>query len=201
VQEITPDLAEGLHLPRSWGVIISDVMPDGPAAAAGLKVQDIVLTADGRPIQTLPALTAALYLHRLDEVLKLEVSRGKEKLTLLIPAIEHRDQMDLLADATDPEKSLVPRLGILAVDLTDQLRSKIGTLRIPSGVLVLGRAADLIIPDIGVQTGDIIHTLNTTPIDSVDSLRDAVKPLKTNDPVVLQVERDGGLLYLAFEME
>jgi len=47
VQEITPDLAEGLHLPRSWGVIISDVMPDGPAAAAGLKVQDIVLTADG----------------------------------------------------------------------------------------------------------------------------------------------------------
>jgi serine protease Do len=77
----------------------------------------------------------------------------------------------------------------------------IGTLRIPSGVVVVGRAADLTIPDTGVQTGDIIHSVNTTPIDSVDSLRAAVRPLRTNDPVVLQVERDGGLLYLAFEME
>jgi serine protease Do len=137
----------------------------------------------------------------LDEVLKLEVLRGKDKLTLEIPAIEHRDQMDQLQDATDPEKSLVPRLGILAIDLNDQLRSMVGTLRIPSGVVVVGRAADLTIPDTGVQTGDIIHSLNTRPIDSVESLRAAVRPLKTNDAVVLQVERDGGLLYLAFEME
>jgi serine protease Do len=200
-QAITPDLAEGLHLSQSWGVIISDVKPDGPAAAAGLKVQDIILTADGRRIQTLPALTAAMYLHRLDEVLKVEVLRGKEKLTLEIPAIEHRDPMDQVLDTTDPEKSLIPRLGILALDLSDQLRAMIGTLRIPSGVVVVGRAADLTIPDTGVQTGDIIHSVNTTPIDSVDSLRAAVRPLRTNDPVVLQVERDGGLLYLAFEME
>ncbi len=200
-QAITPDLAEGLHLAQSWGVIVSDVKPGGPAAAAGLKVQDVVLTADGRSIQTLPALTAALYLHRLDEVLKLEILRGKEKLTLEIPAIEQRDQMDQLQDATDPEKSLVPHLGILAIDLNDQLRSMVGTLRIPSGVVVVGRAADLTIPDTGLQTGDIIHSLNTTRIDSVDSLRAAVGPLKTNDAVVLQVERDGGLLYLTFEME
>jgi serine protease Do len=200
-QAITPDLAEGLHLSRSWGVVVSDVKPDGPAAAAGLKVQDIVLTADGRSIQTLPALSAAMYLHPLDEVLKVEVLRGSQKLTLEIPAIEHRDQMEQLQDATDPVRTLVPRLGILAVDLSDQLRSMVGTLRIPSGVVVLGRAADLTIPDTGVQTGDIIHSLNTTPIDSVESLRAAVKPLKTNDAVVLQVERDGGLLYLAFEMD
>jgi S1-C subfamily serine protease len=166
-----------------------------------LKVQDIILTADGRRIQTLPALTAAMYLHRLDEVLKVEVLRGKEKLTLEIPAIEHRDVMDQVLDTTDPEKSLIPRLGILALDLSDQLRAMIGTLRIPSGVVVVGRAADLTIPDTGVQTGDIIHSVNTTAIDSVDSLSAAVRPLRTNDPVVLQVERDGGLLYLAFEME
>src|SRR4029077_1304261 len=122
-QAITPDLAEGLHLSQSWGVIVSDVKPDGPAATAGLKVQDIILTADGRRIQTLPALTAAMYLHRLDEVLNVEVLRGKEKLTLEIPAIEHRDPMDQVLDTTDPEKSLIPRLGILGLDLSDQLRA------------------------------------------------------------------------------
>ncbi|HTC55744.1 MAG TPA: trypsin-like peptidase domain-containing protein [Candidatus Sulfotelmatobacter sp.] len=200
-QEITPTLADGLQLAQHWGVIIADVKPDGPAAAAGLQVQDIVLTADDRRIETLPQLSSALYLHRLDQVLKLEILRGDQKKTLFIPAIEHRDQMDQLFDAADPEKNLVPRLGILAIDLTDDLRAKIGTLRIPSGVVVLGRAADLIMPDTGLQTGDVIHALNTTPITSMDALRAAVLALKTGDPVVLQVERSDGLTYLSFEME
>jgi serine protease Do len=200
-QEITPTLADGLQLSQHWGVIVADVKPGGPAAAAGLQIQDIVLRADDRRIETLPQLSSALYLHRLDEVLKLEILRGDQKKTLYVPAIEHRDQMDQLFDAADPEKSLVPRLGILAVDLTDELRNQIGTLRIPSGVIVLGRAADLILPDTGLQTGDIIHALNTTPITSMDALRTAVLALKTGDPVAIQVERSDGLTYLSFELE
>jgi serine protease Do len=200
-QEITPTLADGLQLAQRWGVIIADVKPDGPAAAAGLKVQDIVLTADDRRIETLPQLSSALYLHRLDQVLKLEILRGDQKKVLYVPAIEHRDQMDQLFDAADPEKNLVPRLGILAIDLTDDLRSQVGSLRIPSGVIVLGRAADLILPDTGLQTGDVIHALNTTPITSMDALRAAVLALKAGDPVVIQVERSDGLTYLSFEMD
>src|ERR1022692_5005871 len=103
-QEITPTLADGLHLAQRWGVIIADIKPDGPAATAGLRVQDIVLTADDRRIETLPGLSSALYLHRLDQVLKLEILRGEEKKTLYVPAIEHRDQMDQLFDSADPEK-------------------------------------------------------------------------------------------------
>jgi len=200
-QEVTPTMADGLKLSQRWGVIIADVKPDGPAATAGLQVQDIVLTADDRRIETLPALSSALYLHRLDEVLKLEILRGKERKTLFVPAIEQRDPMDQLFDTADAEKSLVPRLGILAVDLTANLRNQIGTLRIPSGVIVLGRAADLITPETGLQTGDVIHSLNTTSITSMDELRGAVQTLKTGDAVVLQVERSDGLTYLSFEME
>jgi len=200
-QEITPTLADGLQLAQHWGVIVADVKPDGPAAAAGLQVQDIVLTADDRRIETLPQLSSALYLHRLDQVLKLEILRGDQKKTLYVPAIEHRDQMDLLFDAADPEKNLIPRIGILATDLTSELSAKIGPLRISSGVVVLGRAADFITPDTGLQTGDVIHALNTTPITSMDTLRAAVLSLKSGDPAVLQVERSDGLSYLSFEME
>jgi serine protease Do len=200
-QEITPTLAEGLHLPRRWGVMVADVKPDGPAAAAGLKIQDIVLLADDRRIETLPSLTSALYLHRVDQVLKLEILRGGEKKILYVPAIEHHDQIDQLLDAVNPENSLVSRLGILGVDLTPELRGQLGSLRLPSGVIVVGRAADLILPDTGLQAGDLIHQLNTTSIDSMETLRAAVRDLKTGDPVVLQVERDGGLMYLSFEME
>ena len=200
-QEVTPTLADGLHLSQHWGVIIADVKPDGPAATAGLQVQDIVLTADDRRIETLPGLSSALYLHRLDQVLKLEILRGDEKKILYVPAIEQRDPMDQLFDAADPEKSLVPRLGVLAVDITGDLRNQIGTLRIASGVIVLGRAADLITPDTGLQTGDVIHALNTTDVTSMNELRAAVLKLKTGDSVVLQVERSDGLTYLSFEME
>jgi serine protease Do len=200
-QEITPTLAEGLQLPQRWGVVVVDVKPDGPAAAAGLQIQDIILTADDRRIETLPSLTAALYLHRLDEVVKLNILRGKERKTLYIPAIEHHDQMDQLLDAVNRENSLIARLGILAIDLNGGLRSQLGAVRIPSGIVVVGRAADLLMADTGLQTGDIIHRLNTTPIDSMDTLRTALASLKTGDPVVLQVERDGGLMYVSFEIE
>lgn len=200
-QEITPTLADGLHLSQHWGVIIADVKPDGPAGTAGLRVQDIVLTADDRRIETLPALSSALYLHRLDQVLKLEILRGDQRKILYVPAIEQRDPMDQLFDAADPEKSLISRLGILVTDISDDLRNQIGTLRIASGVIVLGRAADLITPETGLQTGDVIHSLNITPITSMDELRAAVQHLKVGDPVVLQVERSDGFTYLSFEME
>jgi len=200
-QEIIPTLAEALHLAQPWGVIVSDVVPDGPAFAAGLQINDIILAADDRRIETLPSLSAALYLHRLDQVVKLEVLRGDEKKTLLIPAIEHHDQMDQLLDAVNPENSLIPRLGVLAVDLPADLKARLGSLRLPSGVVVVGRAADLIMPDTGLEAGDIIHQLNATPVDSMDTLRSAVNKLKTGDPVALQIERDSGLMYVSFEIE
>jgi serine protease Do len=200
-QEINQTLADGLQLPQHWGVIVADVIPNGPAAAAGLQIQDIVLRADDRRIETLPQLSSALYLHRLDQVLELEILRGGQKKVLYIPAIEHRDHMDQLFDAANADKDLIPRLGILAIDLTGDLRNQLGSLRIPSGVVVLGRAVDLITPDTGLQTGDVVHALNTTHITSMDELRAAVQNLKAGDPVVIQVERSDGLTYLNFEME
>jgi serine protease Do len=200
-QEITPDIAEGLHLSQRWGVIVADVTPKGPAETAGLQIQDIVLRADDRRIETLPQLSAALYLHRIDKVLKLDILRGEERKTIYVPAIEQRDPMDQLFDAADPEKSLIAKLGILGIDLDSNLRSEFSSLRITSGVVVLGRAADLITPETGLETGDVIHSLNTIPITSMADLREAVSVLKSGAPVVLQVERSDGFTYLSFEME
>jgi serine protease Do len=200
-QNITPTLAEGLGLSQSYGVIISDLVPGGPAEAAGLKIGDIVVSADGRRIDTLPALTGAMYLHPLDQVMKLVVLRAGVRQTLEVPVIEHRDTMDKLMDNVDPDASLVRRLGVLAVDLTADLRSVVGELRIPSGVVVIARAADLLGPDTGLKTGDVIHSVNTKPIDSVTALRAALRDIKSGAAVVLQVERSDGFTWLAFEME
>ena len=200
-QTITEDLAKGLKLARSWGVVIDDVTPGGPADAGGLKIGDIVLRADGRLIGTLPAFTAALYLHPLDESLKLEVLRGKQQKTLYIAALEMTDPMDALPDLANTRENLVSRLGVLALDLNDELRSVVGPLRNPSGIVVVARVQDFMSSASGLQTGDIIHSLNQAPIDSLSSLRAALEQIKSHDSVVLQIERGGGYQWLAFEME
>ncbi|MGA8538882.1 MAG: trypsin-like peptidase domain-containing protein [Terriglobales bacterium] len=200
-QTITEDLAKGLGLAQNWGVVIDDVIPGGPADAGGLKIGDIVVRADGRLIGTLPAFTAALYLHPLDESLKLEILRGNERKTLFIAALEMKDAMDALPDLANSHDNLVARLGILALDLNDDLRTTLGPLRNPSGVVVVARVADFLSASSGLETGDVIHSVNQTPIDSLSSLRATLRQFKPRDPVAIQVERSGGLQWLAFEME
>jgi S1-C subfamily serine protease len=84
--------------------------------------------------------------------------------------------------------------------MNSDLQSKLNP-RIPSGVIVLGQAVDLILPETGLQAGDVIHQLNLISIENMDTLRSGIAKLKAGDPVVLQIERDGGLMYLSFEMD
>ena len=160
-----------------------------------------MLSADDRVIDTLPALTAAMYLHPLDEVMKLVVLRGTERKNLEVPVIEQHDSMDKLLDAVDPDKSLVQKLGVLAVDLSPELQKALGDLRISSGVVVIARTAQFLGPETGLKSGDVIHSVNKAPIDSLESLRASLNSLKPGQPVVLQIERDGGLQWLAFDLE
>jgi S1-C subfamily serine protease len=53
----------------------------------------------------------------------------------------------------------------------------------------------------GLSPGDVIHSINTTAVNNMDDLRNAVRPLKFGDAVVLQIERDSKLEYVAFEFE
>jgi S1-C subfamily serine protease len=66
------------------GVIIADLVPLGPAAAVGLRLQDIIESVDDRQVVGLPGLAAALYLHPADEDLKLEVLRGRRRISVVV---------------------------------------------------------------------------------------------------------------------
>ncbi len=60
IQSITPALATGLHLPQSYGVIISDTSPGGPADKAGIKPGDVLISVDGQPAENVPTVSACL---------------------------------------------------------------------------------------------------------------------------------------------
>lgn len=200
-QTVTPTMAEGLGLAQNWGVVITDVIPQGPADAAGLKPEDVIVAVDGRPMLGLPGFAAALYLHPPDQVLKIDVQRGTQKLSFDVPAILARDRMDQLADLADPTKSHIGPLGIIGLSLNDELRFLLPDFRMGTGVIVLGQAPGFNSVQTGLRAGDVIHLLNRTPIESVDQLRSAVAKLKPGDAAVLGIERQGQFQYLAFEME
>jgi serine protease Do len=200
VQEITPTLAAGLGLAQNWGVFVSDVEPDGPADAAGLVGQDVIVAIDSHPILGLPGLTASLYLHPPADNLNVVVLRGSQRIALNIPAIEHRDEMDQLAGLVNPNNR-ISGLGVFAVDFTPELRSVSPDVRFASGVVVVALSPGPDTQSRSIHAGDIIHALNNVPVKSVEQLRSALHRLKPGDPVVLQIERQGKLHYVAFDME
>jgi len=201
LQDITPDLAAGLSLTRQRGVIVSDVDPDGPAHKSGLQIQDIVLSLDGRAIGSVPLAEMIISTRPAGAIVQAEVLRGDKKVTLGIPVTEEKNDVDQLADLVNPEKSLISKLGFFAVEIDDKLAQQLDELREPSGVIVAAMAADLLGLEADLQTGDVIHALNGKHIESIAALRAALKAMPAGAPGVLQIEREGKLMYVTFEMD
>jgi serine protease Do len=198
-QEITPTLAEGLGLSQDWGVIISDVTSGGPAAAGGLRPGDVVHSVDGHPVTALPDLATALYLHSPKKSVLIDVLRGSGKVSLIIPAQQDDDKPNDLADLIDPEK-LIGRLGVFVRDFNDIVPSVLrNSVRIASGVVVVAQSPELNSYTSNLRAGDILHTFNGTPIESVQQLRSQLQGTKNGHAVVLQIERAGKLQYIAFD--
>jgi serine protease Do len=200
-QNITPTLAAGLGLARSWGAIVSDIAAGGAAEAAGLQVNDIVLAVDGRPILGLPDVIMALYIHPPDQVSKIDVLRGVTPMSFYVSVKVYHENIGDLADIPGLQKSLVRRLNIFVTDLDGELRPLLQGTRSDSGVLVVAQIGGSNALDTGLETGDIIRAVDRTALQTTSQFETLVHNLRSGDPVVLQVERKGKFQYLAFEME
>ena len=198
VQTITPELAAALRLKRDFGVIISDISPGGPADTAGIKIQDVVLSVDGVAISSLPQFAQSLYLHKTGDHAAIDILRGADRLKINVGLAERPHKEDSLVDLADPIKNLVRPLDILGVELTLELARELPDLRIPTGVIVAARTLGARTGEIPLQTGDVIHGLNATPITTLDGLRTALAAMKPGDPVALQIERHEQIFYVSF---
>ncbi len=200
-QTISPDLAAGLKLPQDWGVIISDVVPGGPAEKAGMKAKDIVLSIDGRPIDSVPKYSIWLYLHRRGQQLQMQVLRGKETVSLSLLPVDVPNGVERLSDLIDPQKSLVAPLGVFLLDLTPAIAGSLPDLRSSAGVVVAARVDYEPIISADLSVGDVIRTINGQAVKTVDGFRSQLSQFKPAEPVVLEVERAGVYQFVSFEIE
>jgi len=198
---ITPELVEGLHLPTNQGVLLEDVVPDSSADKAGLKVGDIVVSIGGKPVADVRHFAVDLYTFRIGEKAEIGVLRNGKVQTTSVTVMERSDDPERFADLVTGPNNLVPRLGIVAVNINDELRDAIGDLRIPGGVLVAARTPSSTLLGEGPEPGDVIHAMNGTPVRDLQQLRQELHKTKAGDAIVLQVEHDGLLSYLVLETE
>lgn len=200
VQAITPELAAGLKLNSDSGVIVSDVVPGSPAETAGLKVQDVLKSIDGYPVDNLPAVGTRLFMRSGGDQIKIAVLRGSNKLSFTVPVVELPNDLDSLATVVQSNQSPVNQLGVVVVDIDSAVAKKLPTLRIESGVLVAARAINSNV-DVALEAGDVIHTMNGALVKTGEELRGALNRTNANNPVVLQIERSGKLMFIAFKLD
>jgi S1-C subfamily serine protease len=79
---VTEQIAQAEHLPVSSGDWITDVDRDCPAQKAGLRLGDVVLTIDGRPVTDEESLTSALLGLSVGNSMSLGVRRGAQTLVV-----------------------------------------------------------------------------------------------------------------------
>jgi serine protease Do len=195
-QTITPAMATALRLPQNWGVVVGDVYPGGPADKAGLQTGDVVLSVNGKVVENGRQFDVTLYRQPLGQPVALDVRRGLQHQTIRVPVIERQDNAARLGSLVTPEKNLVPRLGVLGLDMTKELAAQIPGLRQPSGVVVAALTPDATAGQGGLQPGDVIYAVNGTAVATVADLRQSLSALNSGDTVVLQVLRDSKLRYV-----
>jgi len=197
-RDINPTLATGLGLRQHSGVILEDVLPGSSADRSGLRPGDVVLAVDGKSFTDPRALSAVLLQKKIGETAAFKVQRGTEVVPVRVPIAERERDPESILDPTQSASNIIPKLGIVAVQITDTVAPLIPPTRIPGGILVTALTAGGNASLFGLQPGDVLHSLNRTPLDSLEALRKLLAAQKPGDPMVFSMERGGQLNYLAF---
>src|SRR6516165_2745399 len=196
LKTITPDLVEGLRLPRNHGVLLEDVTPNSPAEKGGLKVGDVIATIGGQPVENVRDFSLYLYDYKIGQTAKIGVLRNGQEIMCSVVVQERPDDPQRFADMVAGPENIIERLGIVGLTINGELKEMLGDeLRIPAGVLVAARTPTSTVLGDDLQAGDVIHSVNLDRVEDIQQLKQALRHVKRGDSIVLQVERSGSLSY------
>lgn len=222
-QEVTPDTVKNLKLPAERGVVIGKVMPDSPAAKAGLKENDVVTQVNGETVQGAVQFRRIIHEIPAGRRVQLTIWRDGRSQTIeptLGKAEEGRrawfqaaPRMFTFRMPETPEIPEIPRmewdgnltflgrprLGIEAEDLNDQLGAYFGAPD-GEGILVRSVNADSPAQKAGIKAGDVITSLNGEKLHSVQELREKLAVAKDASSVKIGLLRNKNALSLAVEI-
>jgi Do/DeqQ family serine protease len=193
LQNVTADVAETLGLDRPKGALVAGLIPGGPAAKAGLKIGDLLVSIDGHEVDDPDGFGVRFGTRQLGGVAKAVVQRGKQKLVVEIAA--------LAAPETVPRDERViegdsPFAGATVVNMSPAVGEELHLPFDLTGVVVREVAPGSPAQRVGFQKGDGIVEVNGVAVDRTTTLM----RVANSGPVVwrLVVRRDGQLVRMVF---
>jgi len=203
VQGVDADIARSLGLSEVRGAIVNLVNADGPAEHAGIKQGDVILSLDGKPIDSSNALRNAIGRLAPGTKVSMEIARDGAKRTVTATLAERPAN----AGASDDEDNAPAqtrrakpsgRYGLDVEPLTPELAREMRT-RTRSGVVIAdvdpaGAAAEA-----GLQQYDVILEVNRTRVADGDALKAALDRTPAGKPALVLIERGGDQRYVTVD--
>jgi serine protease Do len=200
-QTLTPGLAAALGLTRNTGVILADVLPDGPADTAGLKAGDIVLSLNRKPMENARQFHVNLYRQYVGGIVSLQILRGSETFEKNVLVVARSNSPERFASLVNELQHLEARLSILALPIDRSTSGLVRGSRRSYGILVARLAMTTDGPSGDLLPGDIIYEINRQPVSTLEQLHAVMEKHKPGEPIALQVERAGRIRYIEMRMD
>jgi serine protease Do len=189
IQDLTPDLAEQFHLPSNRGAIVADVRPDGPAAKAGLKSDDVVLDYNGKAVTDSRALSFAVAATEPGREARLRVLRDGKEETITVKVGEQPGDKQLASAANDKDTGVLN--GVEVSDLNAAARNEFDIPMQVHGALVTDVDQSSASAAAGLAPGDVIEEINHHPVSSADEAVKLTEDAKAKKTLLKLWSRDG----------
>ncbi len=198
LETISEPISQGLHIPRA-GLLIDDVDLGGPAAKAGLESGDVLLKINEAPVNDFEDLDAIASGLEDNKPATLSILRDSQIIKLSVIPEFSPDPPSSLDDLIRLERDTVSQLGVIAMNYGEQLSNIYPHVKSSDGVVVAAKCDGTRQSAHKLELGDIVHAVNGHPVHNVIELQKKLEGLPTDEPLVLQLERNGHLQYVAIE--
>jgi serine protease Do len=195
IQSVTKDIADSFGLKKAEGALVGDVSKDSPADEAGVQRGDIIVSLDGKSVDTPTALKNRVAQKTVGSKVPLTVIRDGKKKTLQVKIGELKSEEQTRKPKTD--SSDTAPLGIQVQELTPEIAAQLGYEQ-EKGVVVAGVKAGSPAAEANLQRGDLIQEINQTPVDSVKAYKNAVQK---GEKFLLLVRRGENTLFTVIKVE
>ena len=197
IQDVTRELAESFKMKNPHGALVSKVLPDSPAAAAGFKTGDIIIKFNNQEIGLSAELPPLVGKATVGGNTPVEVIREgtQKRLDVKIGELPSDDDIEVAQHGSAGKQSN-KRLNASVRDLTNSERQR---LEASGGVMVESVEPGAAL-DAGLRAGDIILQVNSQSISTADNFNKVVDALKDTTSVPVLIHREGGPLFLAMKI-
>lgn len=184
VQDLTPDLAQALHVPGSKGAIVTGVQENTPSARAGLKQDDVITAVNGTPTESSHSLTRDIGFRPPEESVTLTIYREGQQRQLQVRLAERPDLEGFTQQSQgEHEQSDDHKLGLKLQEVDPRLvpNAKQGALVVEVSP---GSPADRA----GLQPGMVIVEAGGQPIDGPRDFAQVLHAQKTGSMLLLRIQ-------------